>query len=788
MSASPDPEPSPTPVSPPSDEVWVNCLSDNCLDDVTLPPGGVPTPPPSSAAADQMVAIPRPDYQSHEGRDLRIDLLRGYFVFAMIVDHVRGASPLYLITGGNRFYTSAAEGFILTSGLVAGLVYRRLIKRDGMAPALLKVLNRAITLYLLTVGITLVFSLFSEIAYLPWAQGVSFSDPIGFVVSVFTLHQTYYLIDVLLLYTVLFLVSPLAFILLDRGKGWWMMGGSALLYLLYQFYPQYTNLPWPIEGNYLFAFSAWQILFFAGLTLGYHQNRIPTLDRRGTRLALVITGVCLLLLIGVFYLVDTPTSQMPSEIAASSPVGFDIRIWLQDYLFSKADVRPGRLVASAVTFSFLFFFATYFWKIIKRPLSWLLIPLGQHSLNAYAFHIGVVGLIALALKPFNIPSPGPQGLNAAIQIASVLLIWYLVTRRFLTPSPKTRIWWNLSPVAIGLVIILALGRFPIPDHPGLVQAAPIASSTDRIPRRYGTAIPRTSQVQVAPQPTLQPGAIAAAQPNAEPTPQALTRTLPGSDELTSPYVGAIEGSLHERWFYSPELDRDMPYYIYLPPNYASEARRYPVLYMLHGLGGHREEWLAYNLIDAVDGEIRTNSIPPMIVVLPQGDKDYWIDHTNDGPRWGEYLYRDLVAHIDTTYRTLRSPASRAIGGLSMGGWGALYHAFTHPDVFGVVGAHSPGLRPDDGSVPFLGTGAEFDSKDPLAIARKSQNLSQIQIWIDLGEDDTLWLPRATELHNILTSRNIPHIWQVLPGGHDYNYWRDHVIDYVRFYSTALSQR
>src|ERR1700716_3724342 len=69
-----------------------------------------------------------PGYLAQRGRDLRIDFLRGYLVFAMVVDHVRGPSWLYAVTGGNRFFTSAAEGFIFISGLVAGMVYRRQIE------------------------------------------------------------------------------------------------------------------------------------------------------------------------------------------------------------------------------------------------------------------------------------------------------------------------------------------------------------------------------------------------------------------------------------------------------------------------------------------------------------------------------------------------------------------------------------------------------------------------------------------------------------------------------------
>ena len=124
----------------------------NGIDDITFPPGGLAHHLPLDGKPPS-----QPDYLTQKGRDLRLDLLRGYFVLAMVVDHVRGPSPLWLLTGGNRFYVSAAEGFILTSGLVAGLVYHRMIERDGMGPSLRKVFNRAATLYLLTVGLTLLF-------------------------------------------------------------------------------------------------------------------------------------------------------------------------------------------------------------------------------------------------------------------------------------------------------------------------------------------------------------------------------------------------------------------------------------------------------------------------------------------------------------------------------------------------------------------------------------------------------------------------------------------------------
>src|SRR5947207_10131688 len=127
----------------------------------------------------------------------------------MVVDHLAGASPLYALTGGNRFYTSAAEGFVFLSGLLVGLTYRRIAERDGLSAALWRLLERAWTLYLLAVGLTLVVLPVSELLAVPWATGVDLSNPPALVWSILTLHQTYYLVDVPLLYALLLVIAPL---------------------------------------------------------------------------------------------------------------------------------------------------------------------------------------------------------------------------------------------------------------------------------------------------------------------------------------------------------------------------------------------------------------------------------------------------------------------------------------------------------------------------------------------------------------------------------------------------
>ena len=97
-------------------------------------------------------------YTAATKRDLRLDLLRGFCLFAMIVDHIAGPSALHWLTGGNRFYVSAAEGFVFISGLLLGMISHATIARDGFGAVLSKTLRRAANLYLLMVALTLGFN------------------------------------------------------------------------------------------------------------------------------------------------------------------------------------------------------------------------------------------------------------------------------------------------------------------------------------------------------------------------------------------------------------------------------------------------------------------------------------------------------------------------------------------------------------------------------------------------------------------------------------------------------
>src|SRR5437763_8634388 len=126
----------------------------------------LPTWPFDWPALGRALAYPRA-----EKRDLRIDLLRGFCVFAMIIDHIGGSSWLYGLTGGNRWLVSAAEGFVFLSGLTMGLVYREKLRCFGLRSAARAALRRAGTLYLLTVALTLIFTALARLTDLAvWAD------------------------------------------------------------------------------------------------------------------------------------------------------------------------------------------------------------------------------------------------------------------------------------------------------------------------------------------------------------------------------------------------------------------------------------------------------------------------------------------------------------------------------------------------------------------------------------------------------------------------------------------
>ncbi len=358
-------------------------------------------------------------YAAATKRDLRLDLLRGFCLFAMIVDHIAGPSVLHRITGGNRFYVSAAEGFVFISGLLLGMISRTTIARDGFGAVLTKTLRRAANLYLLMVALTLGFNVCAWLLGLPWADPQHLGGPGTFLWSVLALQRAYWLTDILVLYTLLVAAAPLALWLLRRHQTTWLLAGSWLLWLAYQCYPEVLARPLP--ATRAFNPAAWQIYFVHALALGYHRERASQLLSPRVRRLLLVASIGLLgSLLWLYHAEGAVLGWL---------FGGDASAWVQA-LTAKGEVRPGRLVAAAVVFPFAYLLATYLWRPLHTALGWLLLPLGQRSLYGYTLHLPLI-LLTLRLAPGLAGVPVAQpALNAGLQLGSVLLIWMVLQWRF----------------------------------------------------------------------------------------------------------------------------------------------------------------------------------------------------------------------------------------------------------------------------------------------------------------------------------------------------------------------
>jgi enterochelin esterase-like enzyme len=233
---------------------------------------------------------------------------------------------------------------------------------------------------------------------------------------------------------------------------------------------------------------------------------------------------------------------------------------------------------------------------------------------------------------------------------------------------------------------------------------------------------------------------------------------------------------HYRTFKSPVAGSEVSYLVYLPPAYeANPAKRYPVVYWLHGYGGNQRAGMVF--VGPLDAAIRAGKAPAMIAVLVNGLPASFYCDSMDG-KWpiDSVIVKDLIPHIDQTYRTLAKRETRAVEGFSMGGYGAAHLGFKHPELFGMVSIGSgaftdsaewfPPNAPETGRRMMLRNGpkAYFEATDLATVI--SKNVDAIRgktvVRMRVGGDDTL-LPNNRAVHDFLTQLRIEHDYEVIPG-------------------------
>src|SRR5882724_1154699 len=297
------------------------------------------------------------------------------------------------------------------------------------------------------------------------------------------------------------------------------------------------------------------------------------------------------------------------------------------------------------------------------------------------------------------------------------------------------------------------------------------------------------------------------------------------------------GQVRVESFYSPALGVAKHYLIYLPPSYGKGTRRYPVAYYLHGYSGSESDWLSLAEIDRVADSVFAAGAPEMIIVMPDGDDGWYTDwaepqtyaacmadttldrrgntYCTERGGYATYIAHDLVAHIDSLYRARSDRSHRGIAGLSMGGYGAITLALTHPEEFAAAASHSGVLSPlYGGPHPFWGPPRYFASldsirgtvrwtrtangqvfgadvaawlaRDPAHLARRLRAAGGPfpALFVDGGTEDGL-IDESRAFHAELRALAVPHQYAEWPGAHNWRYWRAHVGESLAWLAARL---
>ncbi len=252
------------------------------------------------------------------------------------------------------------------------------------------------------------------------------------------------------------------------------------------------------------------------------------------------------------------------------------------------------------------------------------------------------------------------------------------------------------------------------------------------------------------------------------------------------------------------LKGERKYAIYLPPDYETSQRSYPVLYLLHGAGDDQTGWVQFGeILRIADNAIKEGNATPMIIVMPDantGQRGYYNSIKGDW-RYEDFFFEELMPFVEKKYRIKGEKRYRAVAGLSMGGGGSFMYALHHPELFSSacpLSAYEGPLTLDDlrksmerrgiTNVSDQQVKSYFEQHNAVNLVNSipEKQTKAVRWYIDCGDDDFLYEGNSL-VHIAMRKKEIPHEFRIRDGGHSWTYWRESLPSVLSFISDAFHQ-
>ncbi len=268
---------------------------------------------------------------------------------------------------------------------------------------------------------------------------------------------------------------------------------------------------------------------------------------------------------------------------------------------------------------------------------------------------------------------------------------------------------------------------------------------------------------------------------------------------------AQTGTVYDNLSHSSKiLKTERNFAVYLPPDYNSSERSYPVLYLLHGAGDDHTGWVQFGEVKRIaDAAIKEGTATPMIIVMPDAYTDH-LGYFNDiRGEWDyeDYFFKELIPYVEGKYRIKSEKRYRAISGLSMGGGGSFMYALHHPELFSSSCPLSAYVGPltvevmqhnlqnyrdthvsDDVAKAYF---PRYNAHTLIEGMTKKQ-LESVRWYIDCGDDDFLYEGNSL-VHLALRKKEVKHEFRIRDGGHTWTYWRESLPNVLQFVSDGFHQ-